>query len=59
MGYVRVTVRGKDVRVIGKAFDVDMTGDYNKVRDHNPAFDNVWDYGPSALSGAQQAQSRK
>ncbi len=59
MGYVQVTVRGKDVQVIRKAFDVEMSGDYNKVKARNPAFDSVWNYGPSAHSGAQQAQSRK
>lgn len=46
MGYVQVTVRGKHVQVVRKAFDVDMTGDYNKVKARNQAFDSVWDYGP-------------
>jgi hypothetical protein len=59
MGYVQVTVRGKDVQVVRKAFDVDMTGDYNKVKARNPPFDSIWNYGPSAFSGAQQVQSRK
>jgi hypothetical protein len=54
-----VHLQWKDGRVVRKAFDVDMTGDYNKVKARNPTFDSVWEYGPSALSGAQQVQSRK